>query len=188
MAGGCFGRRTRRFLPRRLDRALEMARLQSRPELECGSRRPRVALPCDVLVWQYSDECHGGDGYDCNTSNPNIDFDTFIKQLICPAGNGCFLKGAGCARSCLSARSLWRRPSPERRRTRLRHARSAEQHVELLGPRTRENLLHPRRKGSAYPGRDHECSRGRAFPAGSSLRPEKWMADRAAPLLSSAEK
>ena len=45
---------------------------------------PSVTLPCDVLVWQYSDECHGGDGYDCNTTNPGIDFDAFIKQLILP--------------------------------------------------------------------------------------------------------
>src|SRR5215468_2860301 len=39
---------------------------------------PRVRLPCDVLLWQYADECHGGDGFDCNETNPHIDLDDII--------------------------------------------------------------------------------------------------------------
>ena len=54
------------------------------PNWNAAAVTPGVALPCDVLVWQYSDECHGGDGYDCSTTNPGIDFDAFIKQLILP--------------------------------------------------------------------------------------------------------
>ena len=54
------------------------------PAWNAAAVTPSVTLPCDVLVWQYSDECHGGDGYDCNTTNPGIDFDAFIKQLILP--------------------------------------------------------------------------------------------------------
>jgi hypothetical protein len=54
------------------------------PAWNAAAVTPSVALPCDVLVWQYSDECHGGDGYDCNTTNPGIDFDAFTKQLILP--------------------------------------------------------------------------------------------------------
>jgi hypothetical protein len=54
------------------------------PAWNAAAVTPSVTLPCDVLVWQYSDECHGGDGYDCNTTNPGINFDAFIKQLILP--------------------------------------------------------------------------------------------------------
>ena len=54
------------------------------PAWNNASVTPRVKLPCDVLLWQYSDECHGGDGFDCNVTNPAIDFDAFIKQLVLP--------------------------------------------------------------------------------------------------------
>ncbi len=41
---------------------------------------PRVPLPCKVLLWQYADECHGDDGFDCNETNPNIDLDRDLLQ------------------------------------------------------------------------------------------------------------
>jgi hypothetical protein len=25
------------------------------------------------MIWQYSDDCHGGAGFDCDDVNPNID-------------------------------------------------------------------------------------------------------------------
>src|SRR5262245_34681607 len=46
---------------------------------------PRVELPCDVLLWQYADECHGGSGFDCNQTNPEIDLeDDLLRKLILP--------------------------------------------------------------------------------------------------------
>ncbi len=54
------------------------------PEWNDAAVMPSTALPCDVLLWQYSDECHGGDGFDCNQTNPGTDFDAFIGQLILP--------------------------------------------------------------------------------------------------------
>jgi hypothetical protein len=46
--------------------------------------RPRIDLPCDILLWQYADECHGGDGFDCNEINPDIDLQRFLKQCVLP--------------------------------------------------------------------------------------------------------
>jgi hypothetical protein len=45
---------------------------------------PRVRLPCEVLLWQYADECHGGDGFDCNETNPNIDLQDILSQCVLP--------------------------------------------------------------------------------------------------------
>lgn len=46
---------------------------------------PRVELPCDVLLWQYADECHGGDGIDCNETNPTLDLESdLLRKLILP--------------------------------------------------------------------------------------------------------
>jgi hypothetical protein len=57
---------------------------QAVPDWSDADVMPGVKLPCHVLLWQYSDDCQGGDGYDCNTTNPNIGFDSFISQLILP--------------------------------------------------------------------------------------------------------
>jgi hypothetical protein len=46
--------------------------------------RPSVRLPCDILLWQYADECHGGNGFDCNEINPNIDVPAFLKKCVSP--------------------------------------------------------------------------------------------------------
>jgi hypothetical protein len=46
---------------------------------------PNVQIPCNVLVWQYSDDCWGGSGFDCNQTNPNLDVDEqFLSKLILP--------------------------------------------------------------------------------------------------------
>jgi len=46
---------------------------------------PNVELPCKVLVWQYSDDCWGRGGFDCNQANPNIDVDQeFLSKLVLP--------------------------------------------------------------------------------------------------------
>ncbi len=57
---------------------------QPLPDWSDAEVSPTVALPCSVLLWQYSDDCHGGDGFDCNTTNPGIDFSAFMAQLILP--------------------------------------------------------------------------------------------------------
>lgn len=46
---------------------------------------PKAELPCKVLVWQYSDECHGGNGFDCNQTNPSLDVDQeLLSHLVLP--------------------------------------------------------------------------------------------------------
>jgi hypothetical protein len=46
---------------------------------------PRIALPCKVLIWQYSADCRGGGGFDCEEVNPSIDLDDdLLNQLILP--------------------------------------------------------------------------------------------------------
>jgi hypothetical protein len=45
---------------------------------------PNVKIPCEVLLWQYADECHGGDGFDCNETNPNIDLQHILSQCVLP--------------------------------------------------------------------------------------------------------
>jgi len=46
---------------------------------------PAVSLTCKVLIWQYSDDCHGGAGFDCDEVNPGIDLDDdLLNQLILP--------------------------------------------------------------------------------------------------------
>ena len=49
-----------------------------------GLVRPNVALPCEILLWQYADDCHGGNGFDCNEINPNIDVAAFLKKCVLP--------------------------------------------------------------------------------------------------------
>jgi hypothetical protein len=54
------------------------------PDWSNAEVAPKVSLPCSILLWQYSDDCHGGNGFDCNQTNPAIDFNGFIGQLILP--------------------------------------------------------------------------------------------------------
>ena len=53
---------------------------------------PAIPLPCEVMIWQYSDDCHGGAGFDCDEVNPNIDLKSdLLNQLILPPClNGAF--------------------------------------------------------------------------------------------------
>lgn len=45
---------------------------------------PSVKLPCDVLLWQYAENCCDG-AIDCNQTNPNLDTDTLLlNRLILP--------------------------------------------------------------------------------------------------------
>jgi hypothetical protein len=46
--------------------------------------RLTVKIPCDVVLWQYADECHGGSGFDCNRINPNIDRNGFLSKCVLP--------------------------------------------------------------------------------------------------------
>ena len=43
-----------------------------------------IEMPCEVLIWQYTEECHGGDGFDCNQTSPTIDLDHLLQRLILP--------------------------------------------------------------------------------------------------------
>ena len=44
-----------------------------------------IAHPSPVLIWQYSNDCHGQHGIDCNQSNPNIDVNGLLmNRLIQP--------------------------------------------------------------------------------------------------------
>jgi hypothetical protein len=46
---------------------------------------PQVAIPCHVLLWQYSNDCHGGDGFDCSQTNPGIDVEKeLLAKLVLP--------------------------------------------------------------------------------------------------------
>jgi hypothetical protein len=47
-------------------------------------KAPTVALPCDVLIWQYSDDCLGGSGFDCNEVNPKIDLNNDLLAKLIP--------------------------------------------------------------------------------------------------------
>lgn len=47
---------------------------------------PTVALPCDVLLWQYQENCCNGT-IDCDQANPTIDIQTLLlDRLILPPG------------------------------------------------------------------------------------------------------
>lgn len=45
---------------------------------------PHPAPPCPIHVWQYAAECHGGNGFDMNMSNPAIATSDFLRKLILP--------------------------------------------------------------------------------------------------------
>jgi hypothetical protein len=50
-----------------------------------GTVTPTTPLPCKVLIWQFSDDCHGGAGFDCDEVNPNIDLNRdLLNQLVPP--------------------------------------------------------------------------------------------------------
>jgi hypothetical protein len=43
---------------------------------------PKVKIPCVVVLWQYADECYGGNGFDCNRINPVIDRNAFLAKCV----------------------------------------------------------------------------------------------------------
>ena len=46
---------------------------------------PPVRILCPVLIWQYADDCYGGNGFDCSQTNPAIDLDRdLLNHLILP--------------------------------------------------------------------------------------------------------
>jgi hypothetical protein len=45
---------------------------------------PNTPIPCKVLIWQYSDDCWGGAGFDCDQANPNINDQDFLSKLVLP--------------------------------------------------------------------------------------------------------
>lgn len=48
--------------------------------------RPRSLPPeFKVLLWQYSDDCHGGGGFDCDQTNPSIDLEQdLLSKCVLP--------------------------------------------------------------------------------------------------------
>jgi hypothetical protein len=52
-------------------------------EWESEIVQPKVKLPCEVLLWQYADECHGGDGFDCNEPIPTSTSRTSSRNAFC---------------------------------------------------------------------------------------------------------
>lgn len=57
------------------------------PDFDLGLVQPRVAIPCPILLWQYSDDCNGPSGFDCDEINPNIDVADFLNRCVLPPGN-----------------------------------------------------------------------------------------------------
>jgi len=46
-----------------------------------------IEAPCPILIWQYTEECHGGNGFDCNETNPTIDLERdLMSKLVLPPG------------------------------------------------------------------------------------------------------
>ena len=45
---------------------------------------PDPAPSCPIHIWQYAQECHGGDGFDMDEANPRLPLDEFLAKLILP--------------------------------------------------------------------------------------------------------
>jgi hypothetical protein len=58
------------------------------PDWDAEKVTPGVPLTCSVLIWQYSSQCRGGNGFDCNQTNPNLDASDILPFLILPPGSG----------------------------------------------------------------------------------------------------
>ena len=53
---------------------------------------PTIALPCNALIWQYSNDCRGDAGFDCDQVNPSIDVNNdLLNHLILPPGLNSFV-------------------------------------------------------------------------------------------------
>ena len=57
------------------------------PDFDTGFVMPAIALPCPVLLWQYSENCPTPSGIDCGQTNPAIDPDTdLLPFCVLPPG------------------------------------------------------------------------------------------------------
>jgi hypothetical protein len=55
------------------------------PDFDPQIVQPRVHIPCDVLIWQYANDCHGSNGIDCDEINPDPNIQaTVLAQSILP--------------------------------------------------------------------------------------------------------
>jgi hypothetical protein len=55
------------------------------PDWDDAVVEPDVDLPCEVLIWQYADDCQGGGGFDCDETNPALDLNKdLLDRLILP--------------------------------------------------------------------------------------------------------
>jgi hypothetical protein len=45
---------------------------------------PDPAPGCPIHIWQYAQECHGGDGFDMDEANPALSLDGLLGKLILP--------------------------------------------------------------------------------------------------------
>ena len=45
---------------------------------------PDPAPPCPIHIWQYAQECHGGDGFDMDEANPTLSLDDLLAKFILP--------------------------------------------------------------------------------------------------------
>jgi len=54
------------------------------PEWDAAKVTPPVTLHCPVMFWQYSAQCRGGSGFDCDQSNPNLDAERDILPFLVP--------------------------------------------------------------------------------------------------------
>jgi hypothetical protein len=57
------------------------------PEWDEEKVTPPVPLICPVLIWQYSSQCRGWNGFDCNQTNPNLNAGDILRFLILPPGS-----------------------------------------------------------------------------------------------------
>jgi hypothetical protein len=47
---------------------------------------PNAQIPCDVLLWQYSNDCNGSNGFDCDQINPDATIQAkVLAQSVLPA-------------------------------------------------------------------------------------------------------
>ena len=57
--------------------------IETMPAWDDGFVTPSVALPCTLLLWQYSQACLD-DQIDCNQTNPGIDLEGDLLSKLIP--------------------------------------------------------------------------------------------------------
>jgi hypothetical protein len=67
---------------------------QPLPDWDQNKILPSVAIPFEILAWQYADDCYGGGGFDCSETNPEIDLETeLLSHLVLPQDLTLFIRG-----------------------------------------------------------------------------------------------